>query len=228
MTTISKKGSFLKGDFELKAFGNRLNISKKTFFYTSFFIVLAVGFYLVLIAFNPGIGKKNIPPISFVRPFSFSNQDGKKITEKDVEGKVYVAEYFFTTCKGICPKMNNNMRLVYERFKNDNNFLILSHTCDPETDSAARLKKYADSMSVNTRQWIFLTGRKDSLYTMARISYTIDDPANNLKNIDDDFLHTQFWALVDRNGDVRKIYDGLKGSEVRQLIKDAVRLLKEK
>ena len=228
MTTISKKGSFLKGDFELKAFGNRLNISKKTFFYTSFFIVLAVGFYLVLIAFNPGIGKKNIPPISFVRPFSFSNQDGKKITEKDVEGKVYVAEYFFTTCKGICPKMNNNMRLVYERFKNNNNFLILSHTCDPETDSAARLKKYADSMSVNTRQWIFLTGRKDSLYTMARISYTIDDPANNLKNIDDDFLHTQFWALVDRNGDVRKIYDGLKGSEVRQLIKDTERLLKEK
>ena len=228
MSTVSKKGSFLSGDFVLKTFGNRLVISRKTFFYTSFFIILAAGFYLVLIAFNPSIGKKSVPPVSFVRPFSFLNQDGKKITEKDVAGKVYVAEYFFTTCKGICPKMNNNMRLVYERFKNENDFLILSHTCNPETDSVAQLKKYADSMAVNTQRWIFLTGRKDSLYTMARISYTIDDPANNLKSIDDDFLHTQFWALVDRNGDVRKIYDGLKGTEVRQLIKDAERLLKEK
>ena len=228
MTTISNRGSFLKGEYVLKGFGKKFILSKKTFFYTSFFIVLAVGFYLVLIAFNPGIDKKSIPPISYVRPFSFTNQDGEKITDKDVAGKVYVAEYFFTTCKGICPKMNNNMKLVYERFKNDNDFLILSHTCDPETDSASQLKKYSDSMAVNTKQWIFLTGRKDSLYTMARISYTIDDPANNLKSIDDDFLHTQFWALVDKNGDVKKIYDGLKGSEVRELIKDAERLLKEK
>ena len=82
-------------------------------------------------------------------------------------------------------------------------------------------------MGVNTSQWIFLTGRKDSLYNMARISYTIDDPANNLKNIEDDFLHTQFWALVDKNGDVKKIYDGLKESEVNELIKDANKLLKE-
>lgn len=228
MTTTSKKRSFLTGDFNLNAFGKKLVLSKKAFFYTSFFVVLAAAFYLALITFNPQIGKKNIPPISFVRPFSFTNQDGEKITEKNVAGKVYVAEYFFTTCKGICPKMNNNMKGVYERFKNDNNFLILSHTCDPETDSASQLKKYADSMGVNTRQWIFLTGRKDSLYTMARISYTIDDPANNLKSIDDDFLHTQFWALVDRNGDVRKIYDGLKGSEVKQLIRDAGKLLKKK
>ena len=123
--------------------------------------------------------------------------------------------------------MNNNMRLVYEKLKDQDDFLILSHTCDPETDSAAQMKKYADSLGVNTRHWIFLTGRKDSLYTMARISYTIDDPANNLKNIDDDFLHTQFWALVDRNGDVRKIYDGLKESEVNELIRDAKRLLKQ-
>jgi protein SCO1/2 len=228
MTTGLNKETFLKGTFEVKAFGRKLIISKKQFFYTCFFIVLAVGFYLVLIAFNPVIGKKSMPPVSYVRPFSFTNQDGKQVTEKDVLGKIYVAEYFFTTCKGICPKMNNNMKLLYEKFKGKSDFLILSHTCDPETDSAAQLRKYADSMNVNTDQWIFLTGRKDSLYTMARISYTIDDPANNLKSIDDDFLHTQFWALVDRKGDVRKIYDGLKGSEVRELINDAEKLLKEK
>ena len=120
------------------------------------------------------------------------------------------------------------MKQVYEKFKNENDFLILSHTCDPEQDSAAQLKKYSDSLGVNTSRWMFLTGRKDSLYTMARISYTIDDPANNLRSIDDDFLHTQFWALVDRNGDVRKIYDGLKQNEINELISDIKKMLKEK
>ena len=124
--------------------------------------------------------------------------------------------------------MNNNLKQVYDRFKNENDFLILSHTCNPETDSAVQLKHYSDSLGVNTAHWIFLTGRKDSLYAMARISYTIDDPANNLRNIDDDFLHTQFWALVNRNGDVKKIYDGLKESEVKELINDIAKMLKEK
>ncbi len=90
------------------------------------------------------------------------------------------------------------------------------------------MKRYADSLGVDTKKWVFLTGRKDSLYTAARISYTIDDPKNNLRNIDDDFLHTQFWALVDRNGDVRKIYDGLKDAEVKELMEDAAKMLKEK
>lgn len=176
----------------------------------------------------PGFTKKGVAPVSFVRPFAFTTQDGKAFTEKEVRGKVYVAEYFFTTCKGICPKMNNNMRLVYDKLKEQEDFLILSHTCDPETDSVPQMKKYADSMAVDTKKWVFLTGRKDSLYNTARISYTIDDPANNLKSIEDDFLHTQFWALVDRNGDVKKIYDGLKQSEVKEVIKDAEKLLQDK
>ena len=203
-------------------------MSGKRLFYIGFFAALVLGFYFVLTSLLPEWGKTRIPPVSFIRPFAFINQDGKTITEKDVAGKIYVAEYFFTTCKGICPKMNRNMKRVYERFKNENDFLILSHTCNPEEDSAAQLKKYADSMGVNTDRWIFLTGRKDSLYTMARVSYTIDDPVNNLKSIDDDFLHTQFWALVDRNGDVKKIYDALKDSEVDLLMKDIQKILKEK
>ncbi len=206
---------------------NRLDMSKKGMFYTGFFILLAIAFYFALAQSIPGFSKKGVAPISFVRPFSFSNQDGKMITEKDVAGKVYVVEYFFTTCKGICPKMNNNMKLVYETFKGNPDFLILSHTCDPANDTVAQLKKFADSMGVNTNQWMFLTGRKDSLYNSARVSYTIDDPANNLKNIDDDFLHTQFWALVDKKGNVKKVYDGLKESEIKELIKDAEKLLKE-
>ena len=202
-------------------------MSKKGWIYLGFFVVLALGFYFILVRIDPEIGKKHVPPVSFVRPFSFTTQDGKTFTEKEVKGKVYVAEYFFTTCKGICPVMNRNMRTVYEELKGEKNFLILSHTCDPENDSVPVMKRYADSMKVNTAQWVFLTGRKDSLYNTARISYTIDDPANNLKSIDDDFLHTQFWALVDGKGDVRKIYDGLKPSEVRELIADARKLLKE-
>lgn len=203
-------------------------MSKRRLFYIGFFSVLVLGFYFVITSLVPEFGQKKIDPVSYIHPFSFINQDGKTITEKDVKGKVFVAEYFFTTCKGICPKMNNYLKTVYERFKNEKDFLILSHTCDPEQDSAAQLKKYSDSLGVNTSRWMFLTGRKDSLYTMARISYTIDDPANNLKSIDDDFLHTQFWALVNRKGDVMKIYDGIKESEVKELINDIDHMLKEK
>jgi protein SCO1/2 len=203
-------------------------MSKKAWFYIIFFTVLIIGFYFVLTGLVPAFGKKRISTISYVRPFAFTNQDGKIITNKDVEGKVYVAEYFFTTCRGICPRMNNNMKQVYEQYKNEKDFFILSHTCNPEEDSVAQMKKYSDSLGVDTKRWMFLTGRKDSLYTMARISYTIDDPSNNLRNIDDDFLHTQFWALVNRKGDVIKIYDGLKKSEINELIKDIDHTLKEK
>lgn len=202
-------------------------MSKKKIFYISFFVGLSLLFYFILTLIIPDFGKKQSPPISFVMPFAFTSQDNQKITEKDVAGKVYVAEYFFTHCEGICPRMNNNMRLVYEALKNDTNFLILSHTSDPDRDSVAQMKHYADSMKVDTKRWLFLTGRKDSLYNAARVSYTIDDPANNLKKIEDQFIHSQFWALVDKNGDVRKIYDGLKESEVKKLISDARRLLKD-
>ena len=88
-------------------------MSKKRLFYIGFFVALALIFYLVLTLIIPGFGKVKSPPVSFVKPFSFTNQDGKTVTEKDMTGKVYVAEYFFTNCEGICPKMNNNMRLVY-------------------------------------------------------------------------------------------------------------------
>ena len=200
-------------------------MSKKGWLYTAFFVSLALVFYAVLVYTIPGFTKRGVAPISFVRPFKFINQDGQPVTQEIVKGKVFVAAYFFTTCKGICPRMNYNLKTVYEELKNEPDFLLLSHTCDPETDSVPQLKKYVDSLGVDTRKWIFLTGRKDSLYSMARLSYTIDDPANNVKSIDDDFLHTQFWALIDRNGDVRKIYDGLDDREVKKLIEDARKLL---
>lgn len=195
-------------------------MSRKLIYYAIFFVILAIGFYFIISSLIPGYNNRKLEPISHVAAFEFTNQDGKPFSNKEVEGKVYVAAFFFTTCPGICPMMMNNMKKVYEKFKDNPQFLILSYTSDPKTDTAARLKVYADSMRVNTNKWIFLTGRKDSLYNMARLSYTVDDPKNNLKNANDDFLHTQFWALVDKKGNVLKIYDSLKPSEVEMLISD--------
>lgn len=200
---------------------------KKLLYYLLFFVVLFLGFYGVLTLVIPGYGTVKLPVLSYVRPFHFVNQDGKPIDERAVDGKVYVAEYFFTTCKSICPIMNTNLRPIYELYKNEPGFLIVSHTCDPETDSAARLKVYADSLQVDTQRWWFLTGSKDSLYAAARNSYLLDDPKNNMGNIDQQFLHTQFMALVDKSGQVRKIYDGLKTEELGILKKDIADLLKE-
>jgi len=201
-------------------------MSKKRLFYIAFFAILVVGFYFAMSQIIPGFSNPVIKPIGTLRPFTFYNQNGKEVTEKDMQGKVTAVEYFFTTCRGICPRMNNNMRKVYDAYKNEKDFLILSHTSDPLNDNPNQLKRYADSMQVDTNKWVFLTGRKDSLYAMARHVYKIDDPHNNLSSIEDDFLHTQFIALVDRKGQVLKIYDALKKKEMSRMNDDIGKLLK--
>ena len=201
---------------------------RKTVFFIVFFFLLVIGFYYTMSQLIPGFGKSRLPPIGRVLPFAFTNQDGKKVTEQDVAGKVFVAEYFFTTCKSWCPIMHANMRIVYDRFKNEKDFLILAHTCDPGTDSLERLKKYADSLNVDTDKWIFLTGTKDSLYRQARHSYKIDDPNNNPLSNEVDFLHSQFFSLVDKKGNVRSIYEGNERKDVERMINEIEALLKEK
>jgi len=203
-------------------------MTKKLLFYGLFFVLLFAGFVFALNRLIPGFSEVKMPVLSNVQPFSFTSQDRKQITDKDLIGKVCVVEYFFTTCKGICPKMNRNMKTVYEKFKGENNFLILSHTVDPETDSVGRMKQYADSLGANSNTWLFLTGRKDSLYSAARLSYLLDDPKNNNGKMEEQFIHTQFFALVDKNGSVRRIYDGLKQDELNELIKDIDKLLVER
>ena len=202
-------------------------MNRKIIFYIVFFVILVVGFYVTMSQLVPGFGKSKLEPIGRVLPFAFTNQDGKTVTENDITGKVFVAEYFFTTCTNICPVMNTNMKTVYDRFKNEKDFLILSHTSFPEIDSINVLKKYADSLKVNTQKWIFLTGRKDSLYKQARYSYKIDDPNNNVTDIKQDFIHSQFFSLVDKKGVVRSIYDGLQPSEVEKMMNEIELLLKE-
>ena len=224
--------------------------------YVGFFIVLLGVFYLLL--FNDyDFSRSNLQVRNDnVENFSFINQEGKKITEKDVEDKVYVVEYFFTTCRGICPMMNANMRRVYEAFKEEPGFMILSHTCMPEVDSVPLLKAYEEKMidgkleknadgsyeikydNANQKpkvksqnlNWNFLTGDKALLYKMARQSYGIDNgKPDSTQLMKDQFIHTQFFALVDKQRRVRgMVYDGLNNDEVDKLIKDIKGLLKEK
>lgn len=201
-------------------------MSKKAVSYLVFFVLLLGGFYYAMIKYTD-FEEVKLPVLNTVQPFTFLRQDSTMVAQTDVRNRVYLAEYFFTTCKGICPKMNKNMKIIYEQFKSDSNFLIVSHTVNPETDSLPVLRHYADSLGANASNWWFLTGSKENLYKTARESYLLDDPKNSSKNIDEQFLHTQFFTLVDRQGRVRGVYDGIKKEEVDQLLKDIQTLIKE-
>jgi len=206
-------------------------MKKKFWIYAVFFAVLITGFYFTL-GTTKGFFDVKLPVMSYVQDFQFTDQNGQLISDKNIKGKVYVAEYFFTTCTGICPKMNANMAKVYDKYKDDSNFAIISHTSMPETDSVPLLKEYESRMlgdkTDHAAKWYFVTGPKDSLYKMARQSYLLDDPNNNSENVEDNFIHTQFFALVDRQQRVRGIYDGLKKDEIAKLETDIHSLLEEK
>ena len=202
-------------------------MTRKTIFYIVFFAVLVVGFYIGLTYAIPGFASGKKPIVGKVKPFSFINQDGKRVTDKDVAGKVNVVNFFFTTCTTICPRMNSYLKPVYDQFKNEPGVVMLSFTSDPERDSALALRRYADSLNVDTEKWIFLTGRKDSLYNAARNSYYIDNPKNYVKGTEDLFLHTQFIALVNKKGEVVNVYDGIKPSEIKEMQIAIEKLLKQ-
>lgn len=228
-------------------------MGKKWWIYIGFFALLLTGFYLMLP--KAMLTQAKLPVINAnVDTFSFIDQNGKAVTEKNVDGKVYVAEYFFTTCKGICPRMNANMRRVFDAYNAEENFMIISHTCMPETDSVPLLKAYEAKMingkliknkdgsyiitydtSTNNIQpvvnthWSFVTGEKKVLYKMARQGYMIDNnKPDSLQNIADQFIHTQFFALMDKNRRLRGVYDGLKENEIQKLLNDIKSLLQEK
>ena len=207
-----------------------LKMNKRWLWYIGFFAVLFTGYFIFVFSEND-FSQSSLPVINDnVQAFSFVNQNGKKVTEKDVAGKVYVAAYFFTTCKGICPKMNGNMRRVFDAFKDEKDFMIISHTCMPETDSVSILKEYEKKSLTGTTNtnWNFVTGDKAALYKMARHSYLIDNNKTDTANkIADQFIHTQLFALVDKQTSVRGIYDGLKEAEIQKLLKDIRSLLKE-
>ena len=158
--------------------------------------------------------------------FSLTNQDGENITQKTFEGKIYVTDFFFTTCPGICPKMTSNMSLVQEAFKNDDSLFILSHSVTPTKDSVPQLKKYALEHNIN-KNWHLVTGDKKEIYDLGRTSYFVEEDLGEPKGIDD-FLHTENFILIDKNKHIRGIYNGLNKNSVKELIADIRTLKKEK
>jgi protein SCO1/2 len=161
--------------------------------------------------------------------FSFQNQDAKVISSLEMKGNISVVEYFFTTCKSICPIMNQQMQRVNEVFKKEQDLKIFSFTVDPETDDVAQMEKYAKSHHATSGKWHFLTGKKEDLYALARKSFFVLKPAEaqNLGDAGSDFIHTNNFVLVDKQLRIRGYYDGTSEKEVNQLISDIKRLLKD-
>lgn len=165
-----------------------------------------------------------------VGDFSFINQLGKEITQKDLEGKIYVVDFFFTTCGSICPKMTRQLERVQKEFNGDLNFKILSHTVNPRIDSVDVMKAYSERFEVNDEQWWFLTGSKEELYKMARKSYLVvpDEKDPDFKHGDEsDFIHTENFVLIDPDKRIRGMYDGTNPDEVSEMIKDVYDLKRE-
>jgi protein SCO1/2 len=155
--------------------------------------------------------------------FSFINQDGQPVTEKSVHDKVTVVEYFFTSCPSICPQMNKNLKEVYEKFKEEPGFVILSHTVDPERDSVPVMKTYSKKYEAAAPGWQFLTGNKDSLYARAMQDYLLAAVDSGSSN----FIHTQYVALLDRKRQIRGFYDMTSRETIPKLDADIQQLLKE-
>jgi len=158
-----------------------------------------------------------------VKPFCFINQYNQKVTEESVKNKIYVTDFFFTTCQSICPIMSTQLERVYTQFSTNNEVMILSHTVSPEEDSVNILKQYAMLHGVKDKRWLFLTGEKKQLYDMARHAYLL----NNEYGLgdEDDFIHTQNFALVDKEKHLRGFYDGTDSADVTRLISDIKLLL---
>lgn len=177
--------------------------------------------------FNPELVAPELSHIKkyhTVADFELVNQNGDTITQKDYEGKIYVADFFFTTCLTICPIMTNNMEYLQGQILDDPEVLLLSHTVTPEIDSVSRLKQYAMEKGVIDSKWNLVTGEKKQIYELARKSYLA------VKTDGDggpfDMIHTENFILVDRNKRIRGTYDGTKKEEMERLLED-LKILKK-
>jgi protein SCO1/2 len=161
-----------------------------------------------------------------IAPFAFTDQNGAVVDNSTFAGKVYVADFFFTSCGSICPKMTRNMAEIQEAFSGESDLLLLSHSVTPEADSVPRLKQYAEAMGVNDDKWHLVTGEQEEIYTLARKSYFAEERMGYDKDVEA-FLHTENFILVDRNGHIRGIYNGTLGVEMNRLTEDIAVLLGE-
>lgn len=175
---------------------------------------------------NRGIGTSGI--YHQISPFNLVDQHGFEVTEKAIENKVVVADFFFVSCGSICPIMTKNLQRVHDFYKKNQNVLILSHTVWPEMDSVSVLNNYANQYNANYDTWRFLTGDKKELYRLARKDYmvvpAINDP-NYQHGSEADFIHTENVVLIDRKKRIRGYYDGTDENEMKKLVSDIGKLL---
>ena len=158
--------------------------------------------------------------------FSFTDQDGKTITEKTVDGKIYVADFIFTRCGSICPKMTTNMGTLQQKFKADDEVLFLSHSVTPQMDSVPVLKKYAEDKGIISGKWHLLTGNVDDIYRLAKKEYYAGDTIGYYQT-GNEFLHTENFILVDKHRRIRGVYNGTLPLEMERLSDDIGTLKKE-
>ncbi|MCI4667334.1 MAG: SCO family protein [Bacteroidia bacterium] len=161
-----------------------------------------------------------------IPPFEMINQDGETITEKTFEGKIYVVDFFFTSCPGICSKMTENMGVVQEAFMDDDEVLLMSHSVTPRKDSVSVLKAYADARNVVSGKWHLVTGDQKEIYSLGRKQYFVEEDLG-LQKKENEFLHTENFILVDHKRRIRGIYNGLTKVSIQQLIEDIKSLKQE-
>ena len=158
-----------------------------------------------------------------ISDFNLTNQNGKEITQANYKDKIYVADFFFTTCQDICPVMTKNMYQLQEELKNDNEVLLLSHTVIPEVDTVEQLKEYAIENNVDDSKWNLVTGDKKQIYELARKSYLAVEDSNFNEF---DMIHTENFMLIDKEKQIRGFYDGTNSEEINRLLKD-IEILKQ-
>ena len=158
--------------------------------------------------------------------FNLTNQDGEQMTQADLEGKIYIADFFFVTCPTICKDMAKNMGVIQDAFKNDPELVLVSHTVMPEHDSVPVLKQYSELQEAIPGKWVFLTGDKEQIYNLARTQYfAVMEPGATFN--EHDFIHTDNFVLVDSKKRIRGIYVGTSDEEINKLISDVRILLNE-
>jgi protein SCO1/2 len=157
--------------------------------------------------------------------FAFLDQDSTMITNSDFRNKIYVADFFFTSCLSICPIMKTQMLRIYEEFDEDENVAFLSHSTDPKHDTVAVLREYAERLGVRSEKWHFVTGEKEEIYKLAQNSYMSVAAEDN--EAPGGFIHSSRFLLVDKEGRIRGVYDGTDPLDVDELIKDISVLLNE-
>ncbi|MEQ8471910.1 MAG: SCO family protein [Marinoscillum sp.] len=165
--------------------------------------------------------------IHTVAPFNLVNQDGDTVTNETLKGKIYVANFFFTICPTICPKMTNNLSRIQKEFVDDPEVMLVSHTVMPWIDTVEVLKEFAQLKQIESAKWHLLTGTKEQLYTLGRQSYFADEGFGKEVTLESDFLHTENIVLVDKQQRIRGVYNGTLPLEMSRLIEDIKRLKSE-